>query len=121
MRNRLVISLILLASIVSVGCDSERSPRPTRGGDDGPSAGLSEQQQFGKLLYRDRCRRCHQADGSGTHMPRSDLRGVFERHDVATIARIIRQGRNPPRMPGEPDLTDEQIDRLIAYLRALQE
>jgi len=75
--------------------------------------------KFGGELYETACAGCHASDGSGGRGPAiatPDADAVKLTDDQ--IRGVIRVG--PGAMPAWSRLTDEQVDSLIVYLRALQ-
>ena len=80
----------------------------------------------GDRLWRQRCAECHGMDGAG-NTPRymgianADLTDdSWERGgDPGSWAMVIREGVFG-HMPGNPDLTREQVDALVAHLRQLR-
>ena len=101
--TRRALVAVLLSSVVVVGCSE------------------SLEGKFGAELYRAGCARCHAEDGSGGIGPAigtADSNAALELSDDQ-IRGVIQVG--PGRMPAfERQLTDEQIDSLVAYLRELQ-
>ena len=67
----------------------------------------------GPNLYTQYCAACHGADLAGTQESPA-LTGVTTRMGDDALAALIRQGRN--RMPAFPNLTDADIERLLAHL-----
>lgn len=76
---------------------------------------LSDEPVPGELLYAEHCSSCHGIDGSGGQGPR--LAGTMETlyPDPADQAAFIRRGG--AGMPGFDDLTDDEIDRIVAHTR----
>ncbi|HSQ67746.1 MAG TPA: cytochrome c [Polyangiaceae bacterium] len=79
----------------------------------------------GYAIFRDRCIRCHAINREGGHVG-PDLnvpQNVTEYRPEAQIRAYIK---NPAtfrysNMPAHPDLTDAQLDELLAYLRAMKD
>ena len=67
-----------------------------------------------EAIYRSQCGVCHgeNMEGSPPAFPR--LAGVGDRVSPAEIAVVIRKGKG--RMPGFPNLRDDQVDALVAFL-----
>ena len=81
----------------------------------------------GKKLYSQTCIACHGANGKGALPGVSDLTSVdgpLVKSDVALIDSIVEGLATPgaalsmPAKGGIPSLTDDDIRRLIAYLRS---
>ena len=78
----------------------------------------------GDEIYRARCASCHGRDlegGGGLFNPRGPALGpgspAADRSDSYYVQTIIRgQGR----MPAVRGLTDDQIERVVAYIRSVQ-
>lgn len=75
----------------------------------------------GHLHYNANCAACHQPDGSGKPGFAPSIRNA----DFLGIARddfikdTIRKGRTGTAMVQRPDLSDQVLDDIVAYLRAL--
>ena len=79
-------------------------------------------------MYQARCASCHGADLRGTDDGPSQLSIVYEpgHHGDAAYRSAIRNGAvqhhwNFGNMPVIADITDEQIELVIAYIRSEQE
>ena len=81
----------------------------------------------GQAIYETHCSVCHGHDGKGTLPGVPDFtrkNGVLSLPAAVLLQRIEHgyQGRGAPMaMPprgGDPSLTDEQIERVLAYLRS---
>lgn len=71
----------------------------------------------GRQLYREHCETCHQREGEGgIGLPLSTIKlsHVSDRYLVNTI-RLGRPGRI---MPAYPELSDAQVNALVAYMRS---
>jgi mono/diheme cytochrome c family protein len=89
----------------------------------------------GKALFDQRCVMCHGPLGAGDGQlaatlppetkPRNLQEGKFKFvTDDASIKKLLQGGGSAvglsPLMPPQPDLKDDQIDNLIAYVRSLK-
>jgi putative membrane protein len=77
--------------------------------------------QRGRAIFEQDCAMCHGQDASGMMGMHPSLRGAVERLSRDGVEITIRRGRdtNPP-MPGfENELTDAEINDVIAYLDTL--
>ncbi len=90
-----------------------------------PDASLVER---GDPLYAANCASCHGAQGRGDG-PLAGTEGIVPAdltaahayvHDDATMAFWIRNGIAGTKMPGFPNLTDDEIESIIAYVRNIQ-
>lgn len=100
-RSRFSV-LVLAVSLALAGC------------------GGSLEGKVGVELFEAGCARCHDRDGSGGIGPAigtPDSNAATNLTDDQ-IRSVIRVG--PGRMPAFDRLTDEQVDSLVAHLRALQ-
>lgn len=68
----------------------------------------------GQLVYIQNCQTCHLLTLKGQPPAIPSLLGVVERVGAKKVEDTVHNGAAP--MPGFPDLTAEDIDRLIAYL-----
>ena len=86
----------------------------------------------GKQLYQQRCSPCHGPDGKGntptaqalTPRPRDHTDGAYMNKLLDTdLHKVIKQGGaavgKSPLMPPQSDLSDQQVQSLIVYLRSL--
>ncbi len=79
----------------------------------------------GAALFSAKCAMCHYTDSDGVRVGPS-LKGLFEQTRLPSSRRPVSAGaiasqlKKPfDRMPPFPDLTDEQIESLIAYLKTI--
>lgn len=66
-------------------------------------------------LYLTKCALCHQDDRSGAPPQIPSLVGIAQKRTAEQLAQVIRQGAG--RMPGNPDLSAEQVSGLVAFLQ----
>lgn len=80
----------------------------------------------GEQLYMNNCMVCHAADGSGAMPGVIDLEEnrVWSRLDNKVLLKRLKQGiRTPgarfsmPAKGGNPDLTDNDLNKIIHYMR----
>ena len=83
------------------------------------SLGGPDENATGEEIYAQLCARCHGADLSGGVAPAlgSDSNAATE--DDQYLGFTVSNGRG--RMPSFSSLSDEQVDRLIGYIREVQE
>jgi quinoprotein glucose dehydrogenase len=67
-----------------------------------------------RALYTSQCAICHGENRTGAPPEQPSLIGVTTRLDSKSIASTIKDGKG--RMPGYPNLSDEQISGLLAFL-----
>ena len=88
--------------------------------------------EAGGKLYQTRCSPCHGPDGKAetptaqalTPKPRNHTDGAYMNQlSQEHLAKVIKNGGpavgKSPLMPPNPDLNDQQIDDLIAFVRTL--
>ena len=82
--------------------------------------GESLEGKFDGDLFRAGCARCHDDDGSGGIGPAIGTADSNAAQNLTDdmIRGVIRVG--PGRMPAFSEITEDQVDSVIAYLRALQ-
>lgn len=105
-----------------------------------PGASLAGDVETGRALFADNCQECHGPNGNGNGpsaeafilKPRDFAMAAFkfdtdadwERGTDADLASVIRQGPaaygGSPVMPGWSDLSTDEVDSLIAYIRSLK-
>jgi len=80
---------------------------------------------LGSDLFSDQCAMCHYTDKTATKIG-PGLKGVFEGDILPASGRKVSEAnirsqlRNPyGDMPAFPDLTEKQVEGLIAYLKNL--
>jgi mono/diheme cytochrome c family protein len=92
----------------------------------GGACGLLPQRSAGEQLWRDLCADCHGVDGRGNTprymgKPYADVVDNVWRGDgdPATVAQIVREGVFG-EMPGNPDLTAEEMTALLDWFYGLR-
>lgn len=86
-----------------------------------PLAGSSEAVAAGKMLYRDHCQQCHQANAMGDGHKKPALRS--ERIRAASdgdLEWFLRQGDLGHGMPSWSSLPQAQRWQIVTYLRSIQ-
>lgn len=90
----------------------------------------AEAREAGAALFAANCAICHGSEGRGEGARRAGFdapppdfrtRAWRERMSPARIAAVIRKGKKPTSMPAWPNLTDREVDALVAYLWSLSE
>lgn len=83
------------------------------------------QVQQGSVLYAESCAMCHYSDSTETKIG-PGLKNLFQNERLpvsqkpVSTAAVADQLKHPfDRMPAFPDLTDEQVEALVAYLKTL--
>ena len=79
--------------------------------------------EVGKKVYKDRrCAMCHRIDGSGGKMG-GPLDEIGSKHETARLRDFIQDPKSVDpvsKMKAVPDLTQAQMDDLVAYLLTLK-
>lgn len=114
MSNKPVLfftGLMTLALIIIVAYQVKNNPTP-------PLSATQQKQVMaqseGLALYGQYCARCHGAVGEGKGVYPT-LRGTTVPNNQ--IALLVRNGRGD--MPAFPELTDEQVHKLVAFVAKL--
>ncbi len=103
----LVLVLAVVAMLLITSGDVTETPAP---------AALSSQATEGKQLFlASNCASCHPAEGrAGGTGPRLSTINIGD----GSIKNIIQRGKGA--MPSNGKLTNEQLDQLVAYIRAIK-
>ena len=70
----------------------------------------------GLVLYMQYCKMCHQADRKGQPPAIPSLEGIVQRTSAERVHDAIHNG--VPPMPAIPDMSESDIGKVIAYLKA---
>jgi mono/diheme cytochrome c family protein len=94
---------------------SGETPKPPEKGG-GPAGDPAS----GKALYAQNCQLCHQKNLEGIPPAIPALVGIVDKIGAERTRNVISTGvpTGKPPMPANPSLTDQNLDDLIAYLRA---
>jgi cytochrome c551 len=82
------------------------------------SPGGPEEDASGEEIYAQLCANCHGADLGGGVGPSLETGSNAAAESDEFIAFTVSNGRG--RMPSFPSLDEQQIDRLVAYIREVQ-
>jgi len=93
------------------------------------AAPAAAQDDEGRQLFETSCASCHQPDGTGISGAFPPLAGNPQAQDPLRVEEVVREGLSGPlevlgvsydgQMPGFPDLTDEQVAAVAAYVSSL--
>lgn len=126
---RFIGSVSILAVAACGGAGRDAVPAPAA--DDSVVPVTAELVRDGRTAYRKYCVQCHGYSGRGdgssaAHLdppPRDHTdAAVMDAIADATIAETVRhggEGRGFPNMPAFPQITDEELVALVAYVRSL--
>ena len=89
---------------------------------------LSEQAQYGRTVINTQCAECHGVDGTGGSAKGPPIlhpmyrRAVYPDHH---FKKMVREGKREKNwrfgpMPAFPDISDRDIDAVIAFVREVQ-
>jgi quinoprotein glucose dehydrogenase len=100
---------VLSINVPSIYKLSTEAPAPGGGGRAGGPAAIAQ----GRTLYEQKCQTCHSADlrGSGNY---PSLVDITSRMGPESLREVIVGGR--PAMPSFPELSQSEIDALVAFL-----
>ncbi len=115
---------VLTFALLATGCDVRSGEIPQGSLADGDSV-------KGRVLYQQHCSGCHGESGKGDgpgakninpkpidHTNAQYMAGLSDRHLFAVVQRGGKDvGR--PAMPPFPNLSDEEIKHLIAFMRSM--
>ena len=117
-----IFILIAVAVVVATGCDGGASLE-----------GVTDPIARGEVLYRQSCQTCHAPDGGGVPgLGNSMVDNEFiQSHTDEELIAFIKLGRpasDPDNLTGvdmlpyggNPSLTDQDLQDIVAYLRSLQ-
>ena len=89
---------------------------------------LSAVAMAGKPAYDANCSECHGVNGAGSDKGPPFVHEVYNpgHHSDASFARAVGQGVRQHHwrfgdMPAQPQVTGEQLDAIVRYVRAVQE
>ena len=121
MRTRpwLVLTALTALLVCANGASTAALAQPTTTATTNPLAGDAKAIDAGKNIYRGRCGVCHGIDAKGYRG--SDLTSgdwVHGGSDVQ-IFRTIARGVTGTEMPGNGNMSEEEVWMVIAYLRTL--
>lgn len=129
MDTRLTSTMALLVVLTLAACGGKSGDSVTSSGG---SAGDPEAIARGQQVYNRACALCHGGDANGKPGLGQSLRdNAFSKGlGDAELAEFIRVGRaadDPlnelgvamPPMGGDPSMTDQELEDLVAYLRTL--
>ncbi|MBT5926624.1 MAG: c-type cytochrome [Verrucomicrobia bacterium] len=114
MRSLYTLGLILISSTLSLAQNELTNLE---------SGGITESGKEGKILFGIHCATCHGTEGAGLVGVAPSIRNLdfLALASDSFISQTISKGRPGTAMVARPDLTEEQISSIIAYLRSLPE
>ena len=120
MRSLYILGLILISSIPNLA-QAESANIPSETVETGQNRVFSQAGAEGKVLFGIHCATCHGLAGAGVVGAAPSIRNLdfLALASDDFITQTIRKGRPGTAMVARPDLTDDQIQSIIAYLRTL--
>jgi mono/diheme cytochrome c family protein len=101
--------------------DGQAKPADDKAADKTPvKAAAKGDEAHGKVLYTANCSVCHQPTRAGLPPIFPSLIGILDKDGEAKVRKVAKEGipdAKPP-MPPHPDLTDADLDDLVAFLRS---
>lgn len=118
----LVVVALVVAVVMTGGSDSDT------GSDSGGSAATQGDPVAGEVVFAGTCAACHGTDGTGTDVGPPLVHEYYRpgHHSDASVALAVLHGVQPHHwnfgtMPPQPDLSDQDILDVTAYIRQVQE
>lgn len=108
--------------LLSLPLAAQRAGGPPAAGPANPYSGNAEAIAEGRTVYNDRCLACHGPDGAAGEMGPA-LGAPARRYAQGTDAQIfsaIKTGVPNTLMPPFPDIPDDQVWKITAYIRGLR-
>jgi mono/diheme cytochrome c family protein len=122
-RTSAILSLLLSATLALAAVSNSRWEQipPKDHARSNPLAGNPQAVAAGRLVYRDHCQQCHQANAQGDGRKRPSLRseGIRNLSD-GDLEWFLRQGDLRHGMPSWSSLPEAQRWQVVAYLRSIQ-
>lgn len=120
------IAAVVVAGLAAFAW-TQRADRATTGAN-GASLQLSSAALAGKAAYDANCSECHGSNAAGTDKGPPFVHAVYNpgHHSDASFARAVEQGVRQHHwtfgdMPAQPQVTDEKLEAIVRYVRAVQE
>ncbi|HMD76424.1 MAG TPA: c-type cytochrome [Terracidiphilus sp.] len=122
-RTSAILSILLSATLALAAVSNSRWEQipPKDHARANPLAGNPRAVAAGRLVYREHCQQCHQANAQGDGRKRPSLRS--ERIRMASdgdLEWFLRQGDLGHGMPSWSSLPEAQRWQVVAYLRSIQ-
>jgi mono/diheme cytochrome c family protein len=116
LQNFLWLTVCGLSLLLLSNCGSARRSEPIMG----PLAVSSQQLENGRLVFMQNCQKCHPAGeaGEGPSLNNVPAPGGVLRFRVRSRAFLLGLGRMPSFK--EHEISPEQLDDLVVYLKALR-
>jgi mono/diheme cytochrome c family protein len=132
-RLLLIVAVIALVAAACSGSDSTDSSDTTAAAAATTAAGGSGDATHGEELYQGTCAACHGADatgidGLGKDLHDNDFTNSLTDPELIAFLEVGRPASDPdnttgvdmPPKGGNPSLTDQDLQDIVAYLRTLQ-
>jgi putative heme-binding domain-containing protein len=122
MRKFLLVAAVSACAGASLSAQRGRGAGGAEAGPKNPFQGQPEAIQQGREIYNERCTVCHGFDGSAGELgPALGLEGRrFALQSPAEIFGAIKNGIPATGMPATPNLSDDDVWKVTAYIQALR-
>lgn len=117
-RLHLVATLSILATLTLFVATTLGAQDPATAKSN-PLAGDKEAVEQGRVMFRGRCAVCHGIDAKGYRGTDLTTGEWMHGGSDADLYRTISRGVPGTEMPGGPNLSDDEVWMLVAYLRSL--
>ena len=119
-----IVLIVAVSTCAAVSLSAQRGAGAggAQTGPKNPFQGQPEAVQQGREIYNERCTVCHGFDGSAGEMgPALGLEGRrFALQSAADIFGAIKNGIPATGMPATPNLSDDDVWKVTAYIQALR-
>jgi len=114
-KRTLTVRAAVIVFVLAL-CAGRAGAEPVR-----PREALSDQAKAGEAVFNIHCVACHQPEARGQvgAAPSIRNRDFLALASDEFIKNSIRKGRPGTAMVGRPDLAEEDVDAVVAYLRSL--
>ena len=132
-RLRLLLIVVVMALVAAACSGSDSSDTTAAAAADTTAAAGSGDATHGEELYQGTCAACHGADatgidGLGKDLHNNDFTNSLTDPELIAFLEVGRPASDPdnttgvdmPPKGGNPSLTDQDLQDIVAYLRTLQ-
>jgi putative heme-binding domain-containing protein len=122
MKARTLLPIVVVSVCTGLSLSAQRRGGGPPAGPPNPFEGQPQAIEQGRETYNKACTVCHGLDGSAGEMgPALGLEGRrYSMQSPSEIFGAIKNGIPATGMPPTPDLTDEEIWKMTAYIQALR-
>lgn len=127
-NNTRIISIAAIVLAVAAAFGWSQRGEEASGSGNGADPVLPFAAMAGKAPYDANCATCHGRNGTGTDKGPPFMHAVYNpgHHSDLSFARAVQQGVRQHHwrfgdMPAQPQVTPEQLEAIVRYVRAVQE